>query len=167
MDAVPVEIHVASLVFWRLAYNAGLGVILHYQVCAPPCFFKALSLSIASRFIVVLVEFFFYQSNYRSLTKMYEYHTKKRTCLGAVLRYLAGAGHPSHDPDSVPACLNAWFAYRHLVDVILINDSFNFLFVCIKFLEPIPTEITYFVVFRYIVGLILMPINFWAKVRML
>ena len=35
-------------------------------------------------------------------------------------------------PKQAPACLNAWFAYRHIVDVILFNDSFNFLFLCLK-----------------------------------
>jgi hypothetical protein len=64
---LPKWVHIGSIVFWRLAYNAGLGFLLHVQ------------------------------SNYRSLTNMYASHVSRRTSLGRLLRYLAGAGHPNFE----------------------------------------------------------------------
>ena len=52
----------------------------------------------------------------------------------------------------------------HIVDIILLNDSFNFLFVCLKLMRPPPEEWTALVVAQYVIGLLLLPLNYWAKV---
>ena len=71
-----------------------------------------------------------------------------------------------HSPTEAPACLNAWFAYRHIVDVILFNDSFNFLFLCLKVMHWPRSfeELTPTLIAQFVAGLALIRLNFWAKV---
>lgn len=137
-DVVPVEAHIAWVVFWRLMYNVGLGALLHFQ------------------------------SNYRSLTKLYAYHTENKTCFGAILRRLAASGYRENAAAQAasPACLNAWFAYRQIVDVILFHDSFGFMFLCGKMMHwPSLNELQNpWLLARFAAGLVLFRFNYWAKV---
>lgn len=53
--------------------------------------------------------------------------------------------------------------FSHLVDFVLINDAVSFVFVCVKFVD-FPESITVLVMAQYIVGALMLPLNYWAKV---
>eukprot|EP00455_Lapot_gusevi_P050407 TRINITY_DN72_c0_g1_i1.p1 TRINITY_DN72_c0_g1~~TRINITY_DN72_c0_g1_i1.p1 ORF type:complete len:721 (+),score=200.99 TRINITY_DN72_c0_g1_i1:67-2229(+) len=124
--------HIGLFFFWRLWYNVGLGLMLHYQ------------------------------SNYRSLTRLYEAHSKKNTLLGRTLRTLASAGYQQHNVDTAPACLNAWFGYRHVVDLILVNDGWSYICLFIKSFT-LPETFGTVEIVQFALGLALVAFNFWAK----
>jgi hypothetical protein len=67
-------------------------------------------------------------------------------------------------PQSSRTCFNS-----HIVDVILVNDAFNFGFLCLKVMNgqwPTTWEqaLDPFFVVRVVVGLVLIRFNVWAKV---
>lgn len=132
---LPEMFHIQMWFFWRCCYNVGLGTTLHFQ------------------------------SNYKTITRFYEKHTARNTCLSRLLKRLAKAGvkDPSYNPDKYPACFNAWLVHKHLVNLILINDSCNYMLLGYKCLS-IPDHFSYAVIAQYALGVSLMLFNYWAKV---
>eukprot|EP01133_Synstelium_polycarpum_P007287 gene7287-8469_t len=91
--------------FWRFAYNIGLGLLLRYQ------------------------------SNNKSLTKLCKsitpshpyYQTLKRVCT-------EGMGD-DYDFDKTPAPYNAWLAFRRVVDIVLANDLVTYVTLALHYWE--------------------------------
>lgn len=87
---------VVVTLFWRVCYNGLLGVVLHQQ------------------------------SKTSFITRWVERVTQGSTSR-AVLRRLLGFGMgKDYSFDSVPPAYNAWLLFRHLVDMILVQDVLSF-----------------------------------------
>eukprot|EP01111_Echinosteliopsis_oligospora_P018369 TRINITY_DN8385_c0_g1_i1.p1 TRINITY_DN8385_c0_g1~~TRINITY_DN8385_c0_g1_i1.p1 ORF type:complete len:481 (+),score=77.89 TRINITY_DN8385_c0_g1_i1:120-1445(+) len=63
----------------------------------------------------------------------------------------------------MPACFNAWFGFRHIVDVVLANDLVSYIVLCIAYYQP-PAKIwTIDIICSYLFGIFLCLFTIWAK----
>eukprot|EP01113_Clastostelium_recurvatum_P001576 TRINITY_DN10642_c0_g1_i5.p1 TRINITY_DN10642_c0_g1~~TRINITY_DN10642_c0_g1_i5.p1 ORF type:complete len:772 (-),score=167.47 TRINITY_DN10642_c0_g1_i5:94-2361(-) len=97
--------YIALFLFWRLAYNLGLGLLLYQQSHTQ-----------------VVTRFFKYLSPDNPMYPMF----KRMTSTGMGSDY---------DFDKIPAAFNAWIAFRHLVDIILANDLIAYIVFGIAYFE--------------------------------
>ena len=142
-------IRVFMVIGWRVMYNGGLGILLHAQ------------------------------SKNGWMVNVYKEQTEKRTKWGWVMEKMAESGYKGHCAKNAPACLNAWLAWRHLVDFVLMNDAFNYVFLCwseMDWNEPYNLIMliyttggnvgwkNWLVFAQYLFGIFLCVFNYWAKI---
>eukprot|EP00474_Spongospora_subterranea_P008421 CRZ08879.1 hypothetical protein [Spongospora subterranea] len=137
--AVPTSSTTALAVFFffRLSYNVGLGVLLHYQ------------------------------SNYRLISKFVTKCLTRRGSKSSQFILWLAQGRMSHVPDfksvQYPDCFNAWLAFRFLVDIVLCNDGLSYLILVFK-CWTLPERLGLFECLQYLLGILLALFNYWAKV---
>lgn len=96
---------IATFLFWRLAYNVGLGFLLHHQS----------------------------KSNF--LTGCIKHITRDNPLYHLIKRFVCLGMDPDFNYDEMPACFNAWMGFRHIVDIILANDLVTYIVFCIRYIE--------------------------------
>lgn len=133
--------YLVQYIFWRLCYNLGIGITLHYQ------------------------------SHYESLTKFSKQHRlfdKKNTGLIAsflqaeVNSIVESPTKTGEDVYSYPDELNVWLVFRQFVDLILMQDFDTYmLFVWFSLPEDWSEVI---LSWRSVFGLMLVLFNVWVKI---
>lgn len=126
---------VGICVFWRCAYNVGLGAILHYQ------------------------------SHYQSWSNWYARVVKRSESARGVMLRLAKYGivDASYDIAAAPDEYCAWLVYKHFVNIILVCDAYCFFLLGLRCFVT-PTEFSWMLVSQYLVALAAVAFNYWAKV---
>ncbi|CAO3596175.1 unnamed protein product [Absidia cylindrospora] len=153
--------------FWRLAYNVGLGVLLKYQSDTNG-----------------LVEWcrrhrlFDMDSNGTTIRKKSKSDTDQGDCSIQqqkhqhswaywLKRQLSIKMESDYQFEKVPVEYNTWLLFRQLVDLILMNDfTFYFFFVLAWFNSSSSSTSFYFMLgglFRWSFGLFLILFNIWVK----
>lgn len=129
---------------WRLAYNAGLGWMLHKQSSCNWIVDKAKKLGLGKL----------------------EKGQKRNWLARFLVRQIEGSvntGSKAYDYESKPVEYNVWILVRHLVDLILVNDFFSYIVFALSYFEFPENGIATFDIFRYIAGTLLLIINLWVK----
>lgn len=124
--------------FWRLAYNVGLGYLLHIQSIR--------------RGIVEFCEKY----------KLFEHDS---SALGKLISddLQARFNGQNCDVEALPAEFKSWILFRHLVDLVLMSDFVTYFLLGLSCLHR--TDHTWIVVFgRIAAGLVLLLFNLWVKV---
>ncbi|KAI8073022.1 phospholipid methyltransferase-domain-containing protein [Gongronella butleri] len=123
--------------FWRLAYNAGLGVLLKYQS--------------DSRGLVELAK---HLQIFEPESKWYHW----------LRRQLSAKMEDDYDFATTPIEYNTWLLYRQLVDVILMNDFTTYLCFALSWFNTTPHSS--FIMadgLRWVGGIFLIVFNVWVK----
>ncbi|GAA5917984.1 hypothetical protein JCM6882_004881 [Rhodosporidiobolus microsporus] len=126
--------------FWRLAYDAGLGYVLRRQS--------------ESRWIVKNVAWHGWFDSAR-----------QPTTAGWVRSELKKKMGNDYDFEAVPLEFNVWIMFRHMVDVILLNDFLSYVLFSLSFLRisgP-PGHSLLFHILRWTGGIVLLLFNLWVK----
>lgn len=126
--------HIAVFMFWRCAYNIGLGWILRNQ-------------SNSSAFVSV----------YRKLV-----NSKYGSLVHLLIQGHMTIHNANYDISEQPDAFNAWILFRNLVDLILCSDLTAYLLLVFHFAQ-MPT-FGILPVLQYILGFALCVFNFWAKI---
>ena len=124
---------------WRLAYNVGLGWLLRQQ------------------------------SERKWIVRMVQRHqwmnSEKRPKFSAwVKSQLIGKMGPDYQYERVPLEYNAWLFFRHLADVVLLNDFLSYCFFAFSWLQFPPNHSVFLHVLRWIAGVVLILFNLWVKI---
>ncbi|GAA5840346.1 hypothetical protein JCM11251_006701 [Rhodosporidiobolus azoricus] len=126
--------------FWRLAYDAGLGYVLRKQS--------------ETRWIVKSV----------ARHGLFDLHRQPGTAKW-VRNELKKKMGKDYDFEAVPLEFNVWIMFRHMVDVILLNDFLSYVLFSLSFLRLAgpPGHSVLFHVLRWIGGIVLLLFNLWVK----
>ncbi|KAG5366461.1 Phosphatidylethanolamine N-methyltransferase [Yarrowia sp. B02] len=126
--------------FWRLAYNGGIGWLLHNQ------------------------------SNYHKLTKWavkYQVFTKQDSWWHKLLKKefeTRFANQPAYSFYDVPVEFNTWILFRHVVDLILMSDFTCYFMLAWSCALSVRTNQPWWLVIgRWCAGLLMLAFNLWAK----
>lgn len=125
---------IVQFLFWRAAYNIGIGALLHYQ------------------------------SNYRSFELWFERCTKRYPVLLSVMRrsvVFRDASVAPYKETSYPRPFNAWMLFRFIVNVILANDLLAYFLVV--YVHWAPPESNIFDALHYVLGFGLIAFAIWSK----
>lgn len=90
------QVFVAIFLFWRLAYNVGLGFLLHHQ------------------------------SKSKFLTACVKYITPDNPLYNVICKFVCLGMDKNYKYEEMPACFNAWIGFRHIVDIVLANDLITY-----------------------------------------
>ncbi|KAL9646156.1 hypothetical protein ABK040_008033 [Willaertia magna] len=134
---VPKWVFLVNYIFWRLAYNCGLGYILNIQSKDRKF----------TKFIEKLIK-----DNKEFLNKNL---SLRGTTEGKV-------EHLEYNVDKYPLDFTAWMVYRTIVDIILSSDLAGYIAFCLAYFE-LPTQFGLFEIFSYTIGILLCLFNLWAK----
>ncbi|KAF9228138.1 hypothetical protein BS17DRAFT_849997 [Gyrodon lividus] len=125
-------------IFWRTAYDAGLGWVLTKQS--------------KKKWIV------------REIQRLGWLDQNRRPSMRSWVRaQLAGKMGKDYPFDELPLEYNSWLLFRQLVDVILLNDFLAycmFAFTCFRIPEGLPITVH---IMRWIGGVALIAFNLWVK----
>ncbi|EPB92570.1 hypothetical protein HMPREF1544_00583 [Mucor circinelloides 1006PhL] len=126
----------AIFLFWRLAYNVGLGALLKYQS--------------DSRGLV-------------KLAKKYRIFEDPRSRKWLKTQ-LSMKMHQDYDFDASPIEYNTWLLFRQLVDLVLMNDFGSYVCFAIAWFNTNPQS-SFFMdeQLRWIGGIFLIVFNIWVK----
>lgn len=91
--------------FWRFAYNIGLGVLLSHQ------------------------------SKSRLLTRCIQHITPDNPLYSIIRKWVRIGMPPDYKADQYPAAFNAWIGFRNLVDIVLANDLVTYVVFCLAYFE--------------------------------
>lgn len=91
--------------FWRFAYNIGLGLLLHHQ------------------------------SKSQFLTRCIKYITPDNPMHSVIRKWVQIGMPPTYQMDKYPAAFNAWIGFRNVVDVVLANDLVTYFVFCLAYFE--------------------------------
>lgn len=127
------QFYIGLSVFWRLAYDLGIGLFLHFQ------------------------------SHKQFFTRLFRHVQKRpRNLLSRLARSLASSGGVSYDPSSVPPAFNAWMGFRWLEDLILVSDVVVYFLCALLAFEP-PEKVDLLQCLFYAIGILLCLFGAWAK----
>jgi phosphatidylethanolamine N-methyltransferase len=101
------------------------------------------------------------QSNYSSFSNLFEKYSKE-TWFKTFFNKNFSTKLDHYDIDSYPNDFNAWMAYRTVVDFILSSDFACYVFFALSFWEY-PASLTFLDIVYYIIGVVLIIFNIWAK----
>ncbi|KAF7728894.1 phosphatidylethanolamine N-methyltransferase [Apophysomyces ossiformis] len=124
--------------FWRVAYNVGLGALLKYQSD---------------------------QRGLVSLAKKYKLFQPGHPWYGWLKRELSLKMGEDYDFASAPIEYNTWLLYRQLVDLILMNDFTTYICFALSCFKVSPqSSVFLFDILRWSGGLFLVGFNIWVKI---
>ena len=131
---LPNWVLVAWFMFWRIGYNVGLGLMLHFQ------------------------------SKNQWMTRLAERVMKmpKESWQYRALRYASSAGMHDYDFDREEPCVNAWVAFRRLEDIVLPYDLMSYIGLCLANFNA-PARWGVATVGEYALGVFLSAFALWAK----
>lgn len=132
---LPPWFYLGFFFFWRLAYNVGLGLILHFQ------------------------------SRQQSMVRLVRHMCKDSNSVWTrlvhvVCRLDRGS---TFDPTAYPVEYNTWLVFRGLIDIVLAFDFFAYMLFCLAYFE-VPADLGLGDITCYIVGLLLCAAALWAKI---
>ncbi len=127
---------IAVFIFWRLAYNVGLGYILKMQSDHKWLFLLAKRYSLFDSVKALPLQKFIQSQLIKKMGSDYDYKT-------------------------APLELNVWLLFRALVDVVLSNDFCAFVILTIVHTDY--SVQTWFDLFRFSFGSLLLLCNIWVK----
>jgi phosphatidylethanolamine N-methyltransferase len=133
LTPLPDYFYVLGFVFWRLAYNVGLGYLLRQQ---------------SERGFIV------------ALTRRWAVPGSRSRA--AMRKLCAMDMADDYDFDRLPMEYNAWLLFRRLVDVVLAQDFAWYLLFCMRYAE-MPDEVTVGTVASYVLGVLLCSVAAWTK----
>ena len=129
----------ALFIFWRFAYDAGLGYLLHVQSCR--------------RQIVIW-------------TREWHLFDKKgypaRTAF--VRRQLQGKMGKDYSFENSPAEFNSWLLFRRLVDLVLLEDFVAYVLFAASWIYFPPQHGNFLHMVRWCFGLLISAFNIWVKI---
>ncbi|EGG21343.1 Phosphatidylethanolamine N-methyltransferase [Cavenderia fasciculata] len=100
---LPTWFYISWFLFWRFAYNLGLGLILRYQ------------------------------SNNKFLSKWFKTITPSHPSYTFVKKFCSTGMGSDYDFDKTPAEYNAWLAFRLVVDIVLAYDLATYVMMAFAF----------------------------------
>ncbi|SMN20979.1 similar to Saccharomyces cerevisiae YGR157W CHO2 Phosphatidylethanolamine methyltransferase (PEMT) [Maudiozyma saulgeensis] len=130
------KLYILQYVFWRLCYNGGIGIVLHYQ------------------------------SHYETLTKWAKktqiFNKKNSSLLARFLQFEVGAKLPSKNKVyEYPPELTTWLLFRQFVDLILMQDFDTY--IIFVFLSLPDTNLNVLFNWKSVLGIVLIFFNVWVK----
>ncbi|EFA80267.1 Phosphatidylethanolamine N-methyltransferase [Heterostelium album PN500] len=94
---------IGFFLFWRFAYNIGLGLLLLYQ------------------------------SKNKSLTNLFKTFTPSHPLYEKVKNFCETGMGSDYNFDKTPAAYNAWLAFRHVVDIVLAMDLVTYVVFALRY----------------------------------
>lgn len=130
------KLYIGQYIFWRLCYNGGIGIILHYQ------------------------------SHYESLTNWFKrnqiFNKKNNSLLAKFLQFEVGAKLPNKNQIyDYPQELTTWLLFRQFVDLILMQDFDTY--IIFVFLSLPDASLLYLLNWESLLGMVLIIFNVWVK----
>lgn len=155
-----------SFLFWRAAYNAGLGFVLNSQSTSAgfTAWFSKMGLGMTADDL----------KRAKDEQSMPEWHIRLielfRTELEAHLLEAQKTTAPSKTTeksspvniDSLSIEFKSWMLFRFLVDTILLNDFFAYVIMALSFFS-LPESWDWVDVGRFVLGIVLIQFNVWVK----
>ena len=131
---LPVWMFVVSTIFWRLAYDVGIGYILRHQSRS-----------------------FWFQNRFNDLIRQAKYATMFESWFSRT----RGCEHKLKD---YPLEFNAWMAYRYIVDIVLVIDFWSYFCLVMRSLQWFPlSDLTWTSVAQILGSFIFGMCSLWAK----
>lgn len=137
------KLYIGQYIFWRLCYNGGIGIILHYQ------------------------------SHYESLTNWFKrnqiFNKKNNSLLAKFLQFEVGAKLPNKNQIyDYPQELTTWLLFRQFVDLILMQDFDTYIiFVFLSLPNTSNSQnsssLLYLLNWQSLLGMVLIIFNVWVK----
>ncbi|KAI1814641.1 phosphatidylethanolamine N-methyltransferase [Poronia punctata] len=142
----PLDKYVFALVylFWRAAYNAGIGILLHWQSNDNTlvCWARKYQL--------------FEPPSTGKNPRPWLYNLLKRESETEI--------HSEFDFDNAPIEYNTWLVFRRFVDLILLCDFVSYGLFAIACTHTPAGEHLPITIIRWTMGLVIVGFNFWVKV---
>lgn len=129
----------ALFLFWRAAYDLGLGYLLHEQ-------------SVRRALIAWAKDYKLFDPDYKP--KRYAF----------IMRQLSDKMGDDYDFAKVPIEYNTWLLFRRLVDLILVNDFVSYVLFANAFIHFPEGHGTLVHTLRWTAGWILAFFNIWVKI---
>ena len=134
-----VNVLLSAFLFWRAAYNLGIGILLHSQSNHKALVFWARKSRIFSS-------------------------EKKHPLYNVIKRELTAKIHDTdYDFDTAPVEFNTWLVFRRLVDLILMCDFVSYSLFAIACMRVPEGESWTMGLGRWLGGLALIAFNLWVK----
>eukprot|EP01114_Cavostelium_apophysatum_P019463 TRINITY_DN6285_c0_g1_i1.p1 TRINITY_DN6285_c0_g1~~TRINITY_DN6285_c0_g1_i1.p1 ORF type:complete len:726 (+),score=212.23 TRINITY_DN6285_c0_g1_i1:218-2395(+) len=154
-----------SPVKWNLfdwLQNAALLNVLWLFFDMPKWFYVALFIFWRLGYNLGLGLLLHKQSKSKFLTRTFARLTNESPFRDSIGRVMEIGMPPDYKFKEFPVAYNVWIAFRHFVDIVLANDLVCYAVMCLACWE-FPSELTFTVVFSYIVGIMLVAFTLWAK----
>ncbi|CAL9731008.1 phosphatidylethanolamine N-methyltransferase [Monosporozyma unispora] len=132
--------YLLQYIFWRLSYNVGIGIILHYQSHNE------------------------WLNNFTTKYHLFDKKYRSKSKLANLLQFELQSKLPQskkNDIYSYPDELNVWLIFRQFVDLILMQD-FNTYMIFVFLSFPI-NNLSKLIQWKSLAGMVLILFNIWVK----